>query len=292
MGGRGLTIDKSDKSVHKNDMPSDLKSRTWLTATSLFQIQILSCDLVDFVKWDSPDHCAPFWRLYWHNRSGGELVFKGETRSVRPNQVILIPPNTHFGSRLRKPFTQFFLHFRVEPAIVAHESQAFHLKGSPVQLSLCRRICRELQRDATSHRSALWSQMLVADALSMLPKELWTERFEDARITRAVGAIREAYPRRLPNPTLAREAGLHAASFLRLFARHTGHTPRAYLMHLRMEEACSLLHHDEASLDEIAERTGFCDRSYFTRVFTRRMNCSPAHYRRLVNVSERKRPSG
>jgi AraC-like DNA-binding protein len=136
------------------------------------------------------------------------------------------------------------------------------------------------------------AQMLAASALLELPAAEWSPRYEDPRVTQAVEAIAAAYPRRIGNVRLAREAHLHPSAFLRLFRQCTGHTPLQHLTSLRLEEACSMLHFDDASLDEIAEKTGFADRAYFTRVFSREMNCPPARYRKLVNVSNRLRPDG
>ena len=118
------------------------------------------------------------------------------------------------------------------------------------------------------------------------------DRNRDPRITRAVNRILSAYPGKLANATLAREARLHPSAFIRLFRQCTGHTPLNYLMNLRLEEACSMLQYDEDTLEEIAGKTGFGDRNYFSRIFSRKLNCSPARYRQLVNVSSRLRPGG
>lgn len=131
---------------------------------------------------------------------------------------------------------------------------------------------------------------LVAECLFRIPDKHWAERYTDARITKAVDRIRANYPRRTAVGALASGAAMSPAAFIRLFKAETGRTPLEYLAGLRIEEACALLHQSEAPIDEIAERTGFTDRAYFTRVFTRRMNCPPAYYRNLVNASGRLRP--
>jgi AraC-like DNA-binding protein len=276
--------------VHDLNMPSQLRALSWLTARTLHQVQLRSCDLCEFVTWDSPDHCAPFWRLYWHNRRGAEIRVGGETVAIRPGHLVLIPPNTHFSSTLHKPVRQLFLHFLVEPALRAQPDRVFQLRANAEQTACCRRIVRELRADPTNLRSSLFAQVLVSLALAELPRDEWAPRFGDARITQAVGAIAKAYPGRLANAVLARRARMHPSAFIRLFRQNTGHTPLAHLMKLRLEEACTLLHYEESSLDEIAEKTGFGDRHYLTRVFSRDMNCTPARYRKLVNVSNRLRP--
>ena len=285
-------MDKKSKSVDDPNMPSKIKALSWRTAKTLHQIQILSCDLCDFITWESPDHGAPFWRIYWHNKRGAEIVVGGKTVPIRPGYLVLIPPNTHFSSRLRNPVRQLFVHFLVEPRFRGRTDTVFQIRATKEQADCCRRISAQLVADTASISASLLSQILVSLALLELPANEWVPRFEDSRITQAVESITEAYPARIDNATLAREARMHPSAFIRLFRQCTGQTPLSHLMNLRLEEACNLLHYDEASLEEIADKTGFGERGYFTRIFSRDFNCSPAKYRRLVNVSNRLRPDG
>ncbi|MFT3868892.1 MAG: AraC family transcriptional regulator [Nibricoccus sp.] len=285
-------MDKTAQSMDGLNMPSKIKAVRWRTAQTLHQIQILSCDLCDFVTWESPDHCAPFWRLYWHNKRGGEIAVAGKSIPLRPGCLLLIPPNTHFSSRLRNPVRQLFVHFLVEPRFRGKGNAVFQIPLTKELASHCKQIAGQLTSDTLSLRTSLLSQILVSKALLELPLNEWAPRFEDPRITNAVEAIAKEYPARLDNVTLARKARMHPSAFIRLFRQCTGHTPLDYLTNLRLEEACSMLHYDEASLDEIADKTGFGERGYFTRIFSRNMNCSPARYRKLVNVSNRLRPGG
>ena len=271
-------------------MPSEIQAKSWRTAKVLHQIQILSCDLCEFLTWESPDHCAPFWRFYWHNKRGAEITVAGRLVQLRPSHLVLIPPNTHFSSKLRNPVQQFFLHFLIEPPFQVHADTVFQLRASEEQLDYVKRIVAQLSADTRSISASLMSQVLVSLALLELPLMGWAPRFEDPRITDAVEAISKAYPAKLSTAKLARQAHLHPSSFIRLFRECTGHTPLKHLVNLRLEEACFMLHYDQASIDEIAEKTGFGERGYFTRVFSRAMNCSPSKYRQLVNVSKRLRP--
>jgi AraC-like DNA-binding protein len=204
--------------------------------------------------------------------------------------LVLIPPNTHFSSSLRNPIRQLFLHFLVEPRFRGPAGAVFQFRATRQQAEYCEQIVDQLTTDTSSIRTSLLSQILVSLAVSKLPLTQWAPRFEDARVTQAVDTIGKAYPAKIDNATLARKARMHPSAFIRLFRQCAGCTPLRYLMNLRLEEACALLHFDDASLDEIAQKTGFGDRNYFTRVFSRSQNCSPAKYRNLVNVSNRLRP--
>jgi transcriptional regulator GlxA family with amidase domain len=69
-------------------------------------------------------------------------------------------------------------------------------------------------------------------------------------------------------------------AFARLFKEQTAYSPRKYLVRMRVEKACNLLHHSELSIEQIAAACGFADRYYFTRVFTQNMHTSPGAYRK------------
>ena len=63
---------------------------------------------------------------------------------------------------------------------------------------------------------------------------------------------------------------------IRLFA----FPPKEYLLRLRLERACVLLHHSAMSIEEIAASCGICDRNYLTRLFKRTYGLGPATYRK------------
>ncbi len=271
-------------------MTSKVKAHSWHTARQLHQIQLLSCDLSELTAWQSPNHAAPFWRLYWHNHDGAFITVAGRALPLRRGVITLIPPHTEFSSRLTRPVEQFFLHFLIDPSFDSPLGRVYQILPDRDFRDLQKRIIALLRSDASNIHASLLAQILVSIALLHLPGEHWTQRFEDARITRAVTAIRAAYPGWIGNTALAKQASLQPSSFIRVFRTCTGRTPVEFLMGLRLEEACTMLHYSDATLEEIAERVGFCDRAHFSRMFSARMNCTPARYRHLVNSGERLRP--
>ena len=58
-------------------------------------------------------------------------------------------------------------------------------------------------------------------------------------------------------------------------------TPWEYLIRLRLEKAKQLLRNSDFTVSEIAQRTGFCDASYLTRVFRRHEQMTPRRYAEL-----------
>ena len=78
---------------------------------------------------------------------------------------------------------------------------------------------------------------------------------------------------------LAREVGVSAFHFSRLFKQSTGSSPHQYLLRRRLDRAKTLLRQSTTSLAEISASTGFADQSHFTKVFRRLTGVTPTDYR-------------
>jgi AraC-like DNA-binding protein len=74
------------------------------------------------------------------------------------------------------------------------------------------------------------------------------------------------------------------SKYLSLYINQTmNRTFREWINGLRIEEAKRLLlKHPDMTVAEVAERTGFSDRSYFTRQFTTQMNTSPREWQKQI----------
>ncbi|MNG37514.1 Arabinose operon regulatory protein [compost metagenome] len=57
-------------------------------------------------------------------------------------------------------------------------------------------------------------------------------------------------------------------------------TPMEYIQTLRVEEAKHLLETTASPIEVVAEEVGYDDAAFFSRLFKRSVNLSPAQYRR------------
>jgi AraC-like DNA-binding protein len=80
----------------------------------------------------------------------------------------------------------------------------------------------------------------------------------------------------------AREAGLSAFHFLRLFSNALGVTPHQYLVRSRLRAAARLLADEDRAVTDVAYEAGFGDLSNFVRTFHRAAGVSPGHFRRAA----------
>jgi len=77
----------------------------------------------------------------------------------------------------------------------------------------------------------------------------------------------------------AQHAGISPGHFSHLLKERTGRSFTELLRQCRVDLACELLAHSERTLADIADCCGFCDQSYFTRVFRDVKGMTPRQYR-------------
>lgn len=79
---------------------------------------------------------------------------------------------------------------------------------------------------------------------------------------------------------IAQSANLSVSFFSRKFKHDTGYAPIEYFNHLRIQQACQLLHFSDLRINEVASRVGIDDPFYFSRLFKQQMGVSPAAYKK------------
>lgn len=82
---------------------------------------------------------------------------------------------------------------------------------------------------------------------------------------------------------IASEANLSVSRTAHLVKQHTGQTVWQHIMRMRVGRARQLLEGTSESCGQIAQATGFCDQSYFTKHFRRVTGATPAQYRRSLS---------
>jgi transcriptional regulator GlxA family with amidase domain len=103
---------------------------------------------------------------------------------------------------------------------------------------------------------------------------------DDALIARCQAWIAENYQRSAPVAAMTQLSGLPERSFVRRFHAATGMSPLEYVHTLRLEEAKQMLEASDASIEAIAHEVGYEDAAFFSRLFRRKVNLTPAQYRR------------
>lgn len=169
-----------------------------------------------------------------------------------------VPPRVHYG-RLPSPGEIFDLFERLDTR---------WNYGTSRERTSCRALLLELLLEVLHPASA--------QARGERPGTRLAARIRESLTTLADG---NAGNRPAIRPTL-RGLGYSYAHLCRVFKREYGIAPLRYVNALRIERAKLLLRDTELTVSEVAERTGFDNLSYFSRLFSRIAGISPSAYRR------------
>lgn len=288
----------------KRGDPSDVKQ-----VLSPLHLQIWCCRYWHLTQWECNEMSFPFWRLYWNRTSNGEISFGGQLYEMEAESIFIIPPftayNTHIkghkryaeginvrGKRVdlsqkefepgRDPLLHLFIHFnlgvpydRVTPGI-------YKLEISQEQQGKLEVITEFLKTGNENFPLDLniYLYSIITEHVARLKEALWQTTRIDFRIINAIRMIEKELSGHLSNDTLALQSGMATNSFIRLFQQEISQSPQHYIRQQKIDRACMLLHHSNASIESIAADLGFADRYHFSKVFKKVVQKTPARYRK------------
>lgn len=91
--------------------------------------------------------------------------------------------------------------------------------------------------------------------------------------------VDENYCRDISISSISKQFNVNGNYISQLFTKEVGTTFTQYLSKLRIDYACQLLTTTDLPINEIAEKTGYDDNFYFSRMFKRMKGISPSAYR-------------
>ena len=277
--------------------------------------RLLCCRYWWMAEWKSQQMSFPFWRLYW-NKSGRAWVVYNRTIYLKPDKIVLIPPHTPFatgidhsavhpdqayslkGGRVESSVMEtrmialgkvlhLFIHFTLGYPFDTISPDIFVFDMTPELAKIIDSITQQLIAGQLKfeQQNSLELYALLFSLLHRLPSHTWRNLKLDNRVIKGIRHMeKNLRTREIQNSSLADLAGMSVNAYARLFKDQTGYSPRKYLVKLRVEKACNLLHHSDLSIEQIAASCGFSDRYYFTRIFSRTMDVSPGAYRKTAAV--------
>ncbi|MDJ1473625.1 AraC family transcriptional regulator [Xanthocytophaga flava] len=206
-----------------------------------------------------------------------------------PGTIHLTPPDKLHTNELVHESGYSFKTFYISPDLLKslHASQPIYFEMSvisdPELYTSFQQITQAFGNQSPAPIGAL--QEIVKKLLTRYavdkPEE---EKYESATIVRELQMyIHEHLEEKISLDLLANQAGLNKFKLLRLFQKHTGLSPIAYIILQRIEKAKSLLKSGYPVV-EAALETGFYDQSHFTNYFKYYVGVPPMTYQNACNI--------
>lgn len=221
----------------------------------------------------------------WYN-------INGQTYSLQKNHFIILPPGSPytFGSSPHHPWSIYWLHFQGE-----HVHRFVPHKHTPqlIQPDDTSRIQDRLQLFEEIYHSfsmnyikeyMIYSCMCLYQFLSsfVFLKQYRTIRSHPANPSfsgRVIRYMQENIQQILTIKQLAEHFKYSPSHLSMLFQKEIGTSPIHYFTQLKMQEACHLIEFTNLKINDIANKLGFEDPAYFSRVFSQIIGISPSKYR-------------
>lgn len=241
-------------------------------------VDILTARKIELQCWELNRLSDPYWRLYWPLDEGGVVEIEGRHTAMVPGSLYLIPPHTSFSTLTLNPFRKWYVHFNLGAAGDRSAPGIYSMKVTAADEAALDALITQSQEEGAPFTWA--AVILVAGAVRRLPVEVWQHQRLDPRLRSALDFMSAHLAVKLSADQIARYAGLSVRNLNHLFRQELQRPPMRVLLDYRLDHACALLRHSEASIDEIAEQCGLVNRHYLSRMMRQYRNTSPATYRR------------
>ena len=242
--------------------------------------------------WNAQDVLSSYWRLYMNNRDGAAVILPDDRYDLTAGRIHFVPAWVPFSCECTEAITHCYAHFELLGLLGSVTRQVFDrpmaLPPLPeLEARVASRMAEVREPDVSPLYTDCAMKALILEALGELFRSL--SAHDRARCELSLRAqsvfepaltyIDQNLDSSIINDTLARLCGLSEDHFIRRFREELGQTPAQYVIEKRLAAASRLLLHTQDSIDSIAAQTGFANRYYFSRVFSRHLGVPPARYR-------------
>jgi AraC-like DNA-binding protein len=263
-------------------------------------------------KWNFKNVISPYYRLYYIDEGEGVISSPGNTLKLRPGYLYLIPSftlcNLFCGDYLSQYFIQFFEESADGISLFSNFRKIQEMEATVQDIECFKRFIsinpgRGINRsdDPLVYEKDIYykeytklnnlqsisvqyeSQGIILQLISRFLKPEIFHHDKQASIPSvimdSIGYIQINIGAALKVSDLADKANLNTDYFSKLFHRHTGQSPVAYILQKRIERAQYLIVTTNKQQVEIAQMTGFENVQYFSRVFKRITGLTPGAYK-------------
>lgn len=268
-------------------------------------------------NWNFDNVLSPFTRLYYTLSGEGKVFHNKQSLLLKPDYLYLIPSFTYHRCLCETQMDQYFIHFLEEIggglSIYNLKKFSFEVKARPEDKELFERLLainpnRGLVNDDPKNYDNRNSMLYFAERNETLSAQAYLEsqgimkillsRFiidkeesgnqqlvQTKKIIDTLHYISANLANELTVEQLAKVNYMNTDYFSRMFKEQLGIRPLEYIQSKRIERAQLLLTTTDYSLQDIADMVGLPNISYFSRLFTRFTQKTPAAYRKeLWNV--------
>ncbi len=223
------------------------------------------------------------WEIILHISGHVKSNIGGKIYDISPGDIMIIPPETSHDGQSDEEYMDMYVQCRylsVTDIQVLHD----HDGAMMVLMNLLHKVMAENGRETGQ----------IADNLLQTICSYINKYNSLKSTTHFVTDLKNEMYDNLANADFSvgdavRKTGFNTDYVRRCFKEETGMTPLEYLTNMRMNYAQGLLLQETyVSVVDVAEKCGYGDSFYFSRLFKKKFGVSPLKYRRDFGMERRK----
>lgn len=214
-----------------------------------------------------------YWVIHFVVSGHGRFKIKGNDYILSENDIFVIPPyvETYYEADESNPWTYIWVNFTINENFSIHLPDVMHRPElRNIFLSM-----KNYENYGNSQNIYICSKLW----------ELYAHLLQEAKtdidyIDTALIYINHNYMNNITVESIAKYLKLERTYFSVLFKKHTGHSPKQYLLNHRMKIAAELLTKNISTISVIANSVGYTDIYNFSRMFKKHFGVSPNTYKK------------
>jgi len=280
----------------------------------VYTFSLLHVDYVKLnAKWNYTNVISPYHRIYYIDEGGGYISTKQEKIKLEPGYLYMIPSFTLCHLFCDGYLSQYFLHFFEESAegisLFENNRNVIKVSAGDTDIANFKRLLwinpgrginrsdnptvyekntyyknyQELNKtvtDSVYFETQGIILQLISRFLNLQPVKQNDPNPVPSKILETTRYIQLNLKENLTVNYLATRANLNEDYFSRLFFNVIGQRPLTYLHEKRIERAQYLIATTTLSFSEIAEKTGFENLPYFSKIFKKVTSITPGEYKK------------
>ena len=248
----------------------------------------------------SPLHSfGPFIRdhvlIHFIKNGCGRFHVNGQTFYVEKNQAFIIFPDviTYYEADALNPWHYYWIGFRGSDVVQKLENIGIDVdhpildfKNAEILWDHIFQLVGLSTHLLNSHYKSTGLLYLVIDELFQQIRgsipfiDLTEVVYGDPYVDAASYFIAKNYTQNIRVEDITSYVGLERSYFSRLFKKHTGYSPKDYLIRYRMQQAINLLISTKLPIAIIGNSIGYDNPYHFSKIFKRHTGYSPSNYRK------------
>jgi AraC-like DNA-binding protein len=233
--------------------------------------------------------CRDYILLY--SLAGKGYIENGAGKmEMTANEFIIIPPHLfhRYQADLEQPWTLYWVHFssdKLKEFNADFKTEQFytptHLRYNQQIIDVWIQMYSSLA-DGYNLANFSYANLCLYRFLSffLFPNKTYSMEEEDNPLDQSITFMKVNINKRLTADDLASRFQYSSSHYTALFKRKTGMSPIDYFIRLKVYFACQLLTQTDLKVKEIADRIGYDDPYYFSRLFKQVMGKSPKDYKK------------